>query len=201
MAGVMIAPMSAFADTTQSGQVALGGTIIEPAYDDANGSMVFLSTPNGTQQGNQVHLTAKNNAPIYLPVYPVGSTEGSLLNCQHTPMDNCPDHGPLIAGLAESVMPLVYSGGVLGHDHLVGIASTHGDFNIVWVPVVLLFTPQGVADGTSNRHMTTLIQVNAALNSGDAISITLTVAAFKCASVSIAAYKAGTALTPAPPLP
>ena len=201
MTGVLIIPTSAFADATPSGQVALGGTTIEPAYNDANGAMVFLSTPNGTQQGNQVTLTSKNNAPIYLPVYPVGSTEGAVLNCTHIPVDNCPDHGPLIAGFAKFAMPTVYGAGVLGHDHLVGIASTGGDFNIIWVPTVLLFTPKGVADGTSNKHMITLKEVNAALDNQDAIAITLTAAAFKCASVSMAAYDRGTAVTPAPPLP
>jgi hypothetical protein len=30
---------------------------------------------------------------FYLPVYPTGSTVGTLL-CQDVPQENCPDHGP-----------------------------------------------------------------------------------------------------------
>lgn len=113
----------------------------------------------------------------------MGSTVGTL-NCEDLPVENCPDHGPLIAGLAETVMSSVYGAGVLGHDHLVGIASSGGDFNILWEPVVLLFTNATAA----NTHITTLSQVNWALQSGNAIAIPLRQATFHCSVVSASVY-------------
>jgi hypothetical protein len=116
------------------------------------------------------------------------------LNCLDIPVENCPDHGPPIAGLAQSVNPGgVYTGEVIGHDHLVGIASTGGDFNILWEPVVILFTNPAAA----NVHVTTLAQVEAALAgpTPDAIAIPLPGATFHCAAVSSAAYARGTPWT------
>ena len=167
-----------------SGEVKLGQTVIEPAYDDSTGTLVYLSTPmHAVVHPNFAH----NVAPIYLPVYPVGSTVGTL-NCMDIPVENCPDHGALIAGLAGHVNPNgVYSGGVIGHDHLVGIASTGGDFNILWEPVVILFTNPDAA----NQHVTTLAQIQAALASHNAIEIPLPPATFHCAAVSAAAYAQG----------
>ena len=172
-----------------SGEVILGQTVIEPAYDDMTGTLVYLSTPMHAG----VHPNfARNVAPIYLPVYPVGSTVGAsfTLNCLDIPVENCPDHGPEIAGLAQGVNPNgVYTRGVIGHDHLVGIASTGGDFNILWEPVVILFTNPAAA----NVHMTTDAQVEAALAgpNPDAIAIPLPGATFHCAVVSGAAYARG----------
>lgn len=82
---------------------------------------------------------------------------------------------------------------MLGHDHLVGIASTGGDFNVLWVPVLVLFTNKAVA----NHHLTTLAQVNAALAgpNPDAIAIWLPPATFHCSVVSGAAYAQGTPWT------
>lgn len=167
-----------------SGEVKLGQTVIEPAYDDSTGTLVYLSTPmHAVVHPNFAH----NVAPIYLPVYPVGSTVGTL-NCMDIPVENCPDHGGQIAGLAGHVNPNgVYSGGVIGHDHLVGIASTGGDFNILWEPVVILFTNPDAA----NQHVTTLAQIQAALASHNAIEIPLPPATFHCAAVSAAAYAQG----------
>jgi hypothetical protein len=207
-----VVPAAASASTYPSGQRTVGGVTLEPALDAANGSLVFLSTPDGTQQGGQVHLTTKNNAPLWLPVYPADSTvDESLLNCQHLGWDNCPDHGPLIAGIAQSLgsgtpafglgASHAYDVGVLGHDHLVGIASTGGDFNVVWVPVALFFTDQGVTDGAINHRMTTLTDVQTAISNGDVEQLTLTPAAFKCASVSVAVYNHGTPVAPAGPFP
>lgn len=166
-----------------------GGTTIEPAYDDATGTLVYLSTPTGV---THVNPTGANVAPLYLPVYPVGSgIDPAMLNCAHVPADNCPDHGPIVAGAAMGIMPSVYGGGVLGHDHLVGIASTGGDFNVLWEPVILLFTNAAAA----TQHITTLAQVNAGLAAGNLIPIPLPQLDFHCAAVSAAAYARG---TPAP---
>ncbi|HKS79738.1 MAG TPA: hypothetical protein VJQ07_12815 [Gaiellaceae bacterium] len=181
------------ADPT-SGSFSGGGGTIEPAYDDATGTLVYLQTPNGPP----VHPPKKidpstgmpiNVAPIYLPMYPVGSgIDPATLNCAHVPADNCPDHGPLLAAVAASIMPNVYGGGVVGHDHLVGIASTGGDFNILWEPVLVLFTNPGAA----TTHITTLAQINNAVANHDAIEVPIPPATFHCSSVSAAAYWRGT---------
>jgi len=194
MASVLAVPASAVGSTLPSGQVVVGNKTIEPAYDDTTGQLVYLSTPMGTQQGGQVHANAHNSAPLYLPMYPAASTVGTL-NCQHLPMDNCPDHGPLVAGIAQGAVPAVYGDGVLGHDHLVGIASTGGDFNVTWVPVLLLFTPAATTQ-EMNTHITTLTQIHALEAEGHMFEIPLPPAAFKCASVSAAVYNHGTPVTP-----
>jgi hypothetical protein len=197
LAAALAVPTPVSAAALPSGERLLGGTTIEPAYDSTTGTIVYLSTPNGTQQGGQVHLTSKNYAPLWLPVYPVGSTVGTL-NCAHVPSDNCPDHGPEIAGLAAALSGAVYGpangSGVLGHDHLVGIASTGGDFNIIWEPIAIIFTPKALTDGATNVHMTTEAQVDAAIANGDAFAFPLLAASFKCASVSAATYSRGTPL-------
>lgn len=170
--------------STSTGTFTGGGGTIEPAYNDANGSLVYLSTPNGAQ----AHPNAHNVAPLYLTVYPTSSgIDPASLNCAHVPADNCPDHGPLIAGAAMGAMPSVYGGGVAGHDHLVGIASTGGDFNVLWEPVIVLFTNAQAA----TNHITTLSALDAAVSSGNAIEIPLPQATFHCASVSAAAYARG----------
>jgi hypothetical protein len=174
-----------------------GGGVVEPAIDDANGNTVYLFTPNNAK----THANAHNVAPLYLPVYPVGSgINPASLNCAHMPADNCPDHGPGVAGAAKSIMPSVYGsldgtvpGGVLGHDHLVGIASTGGDFNVIWEPVLILFTNADAA----KQHITTLDQINAALAgpNPNAIAVPLPQLDFHCSAVSAALYARG---TPAP---
>ena len=183
-----------------SGESKLGQTVIEPAYDAANGTLVYLSTPGKavTAPGAPVVIHPNfthNVAPIYLPVYPAGSTvvNSNTLNCQDVPVEDCPDHGPQIAGLAQFVVNPngVYTGGVLGHDHVLGIASTWGDFNILWEPVVLLFTNATAA----NEHLTTLTQINAELADGDVIPITLSGATFHCSVVSAAVFAHATPWT------
>jgi len=78
---------------------------------------------------------------------------------------------------------------VLGHDHLVGIASTGGDFNILWEPVLVLFTN---ADLANTDHVTTVAEVNRLVANGDAIEFPLQAATFHCSAVSAAAYAQGT---------
>ena len=180
--------------STASGTFTGGGGVVEPAYDDANGTLVYLLTPTNAK----THPNAHNVAPLYLPVYPVGSgIDPASLNCAHMSADNCPDHGPGVAGAAMGISAQrgfgsVYAGGVLGHDHLVGIASTGGDFNVIWEPTLILFTNAAAA----RTHITTLAQINAALNppSGppQAIEVPLPQLDFSCASVSAAVYNRGT---------
>jgi hypothetical protein len=178
------------ADPT-SGSFSGGGGTIEPAYDDATGTLVYLQTPNGP---SPVHPPKKidpstgmpiNVAPIYLPMYPAGSgIDPATLNCAHVPADNCPDHGPLLAAVAMSIMPSVYGGGVVGHDHLVGIAKSGGDFNVLWEPVLVLFTNAAAA----KTQITTLAQINHAVANHDAIEVPVPPATFHCSAVSAAAY-------------
>ena len=175
-----------------------GGGTVEPAYDASTGTLVYLQTPNHVP----VNLTnvpinpatggPVNVAPIYLPVYPEGSgIDPATLNCAHVPADNCPDHGPGVAGAAMSIVPSVYGGGVVGHDHLVGIKSTGGDFNVLWEPVLVLFTNAQAA----KTHLTTLAQITAAEAAGNAFEVPLPQLTFHCSAASAAGYERD---TPAP---
>lgn len=173
-----------------------GGGTVEPAYDDSTGTLVYLLTPNHAP----AHPNSNNVAPIYIPIYPTGSTVGTL-NCMHQPGDNCPDHGPLLAGLAKTLSTAVYGRGVLGHDHLVGIASTGGDFNVLWEPIAVIFTDKALTDGAINTHLTTLDAIRAAETNGDAFEIPLPQATFHCSAVSATVYDNGTPAPTLPPLP
>jgi hypothetical protein len=174
-----------------------GGGTVEPAYDLSTGTLVYLQTPNKAK----VHPAKKidpatgmpvNVAPLYLVVYPKGSIDPMSLNCAHIPKDNCADHGNLVAGgaeqFAQAIGSTVYAdaGGVAGHDHLVGIASTGGDFNVIWEPVLVVFN-----NAAAVHHITTLSD----LNSSDVHELPLPQLDFNCAAVSAAAYNRG---TPAP---
>ena len=76
----------------------------------------------------------------------------------------------------------------MGHDHLVGIASTGGDFNVLWEPVLVLFTNATAA----KTHITTLAQIQAAEAAGNAFEVPLPQLTFHCSAVSAAAYWRGT---------
>jgi hypothetical protein len=177
-----------------TGETQLGQSLIEPAYNDADGSFVYLLTPLHAP----VHPNSHNTAPLYVIMYPTSAASAiGTVNCQHQPMDNCPDHGPLLAGLAEQVMPAVYSGGVWGHDHILAAPGSGGDFNILWEPIAVLFTSTSAA----NTHITTLDQLHAAEAHSDVIEIPLPQATFHCSVVPAAPYNNGTPVPPAPPVP
>jgi len=171
------------------GTAAHGGTVIEPVYDDMTGQIRYVSTPRGTP--DPVNSNPVAAAPFYLPVYPAGSTVPTL-NCQDVPAENCPDHGPAVAGLAQALEPGVYGGGVIGHDHLMAGPGSHGDFNVAWVPTLVLFTP-----GAAITHITTLAQLNALIASGDVITVPLDGTngfpnlTFHCSVVTAAVYAQG----------
>ncbi|HUZ40293.1 MAG TPA: hypothetical protein VMU68_02735 [Acidimicrobiales bacterium] len=138
-------------------------------------------------------------APIYVVVYPVGSgIDPTTLDCRHlladlvTLSDNCPDHGPLVAGHAAAIVRAVYGHGVLGHDHLIGVASTGGDFNFIWEPVLVLFTNAGAA----TEHITTLSALDEAVADHDVIEIPVPALDFNCSVVSASVYANGTPVTP-----
>jgi hypothetical protein len=171
-----MSPLSASAGSTPSGQVAFGQSTVEPAINDANGSTVFLLTPNNApfpSKANAQHAVA----PLYLPVYPVGSTiDPSTLNCLPT---NC-DH----------VNSFFYP--IIGHDHLVGVAPT-GDFNVAWHVILIAFTPQGFADGAINHRLMTSAAIEAAEAAGDVVEIDTPIT-FNCSIVSQKVYSLGTPL-------
>jgi hypothetical protein len=172
------------------GHGAVGGAVVEPVYDDMTGAIRYVSTPRGTP--DPVKSNPRASAPFYLPVYPVGSTIGVALNCEHLP-ENCPDHGGAVAGLAQAFEPGVYGEGVLGHDHLMAGPGSHGDFNVAWVPTLVLFTNSAAA----NTHVTTLAQLEALRESGDVIEVPLNGTnglpnlTFHCSVVSAAVYEHG----------
>ncbi len=173
------------------GTASTGGTVVEPVYDDMTGQIRYVSTPRGTPDPVKSNPVA--TAPFYLPVYPAGSTIGVTLNCQDVPVENCPDHGPAVAGLAQALEPGVYGNGVIGHDHLMAGPASHGDFNVAWVPTLVLFTNSAAA----NTHITTLTQLNDMLASGAVKKVPLDGTngfpnlTFHCSVVSAAVYAQG----------
>jgi hypothetical protein len=171
-----------------SGERVKGNVVIEPVYNDEQaGTIGYVATP--AHAPNPVNSNPKSWDPFYLPVYPVGSTVGPLL-CQHTPgPDNCPTHGDIIAGAAQSIMPSVYGAGVLGHDHLMDFPGGK-DFNPNWEPILVLFTNAAAA----NEHILTDAQIAAAVARGDAIEVPLPQAAFLCAAVPASVYQNATPL-------
>jgi hypothetical protein len=186
------------AGSLPSGEVRLGQSLIEPAYNDANGSLIYLITPSNPPVNipppNVQHGGSPNVAPLYVIMYPT-SAAGAIgtVNCAHQPMDNCPDHGPGLAGLAESVVPSVYGAGVWGHDHILAAPGSGGDFNVLWEPIAVLFTNSAAA----NTHITTLAQLQAAEAAGNAFEIPLPQATFHCSVNPAAPYNNG---TPVPPV-
>ena len=182
-----VAIPAATADSIPSGEVVVGRTVVEPVYDDMTGAIRYVSTPMGVS--NPVKSNPIAAAPFYLPVYPVGSTVGTTV-CEDIPVENCPDHGSGIAAAARAIMPGVYGDGVMGHDHLMSGPGSGGDFNVAWVPTLVLFTSKAAA----NQHLITDAQVEAAVRSGQAIEIPLPQLTFHCAVVSRAVYARGTPL-------
>jgi len=184
IAAVAAAPAAA---AIPSGERAKGQVVIEPVYNDEQaGTIGYVLTP--MHAPNPVKSNPRSWEPFYLPVYPVGSTVGPLL-CEHMPTDNCPTHGDIIAGAAQSIMPNVYGGGVLGHDHLMDFPGGR-DFNPNWLPILVLFTSTAAA----NEHILTDAQIDAAVARGDAIEVPIPEAAFLCAAVPASVYERATQL-------
>lgn len=193
------APISAVA---QSGQTAVGQSTSEAAFDDANGNIIYLLTPDKSPFPSKANATHAS-APLYMVVYPTSSTiDADLLNCQPT---NCnhlevlpfpdPDYGAL-DGTNQACVD--FNGGqpcspVKGHDHLVGIANTGGDFNVEWDVKLVIFTHHGIQDGAVDHRVTTLAQINALLNMTiPDIMVIDTGINFSCAKVPSANYYQGT---------
>jgi hypothetical protein len=94
-----------------------------------------------------------------------------------------------LAGLVGST---VYGSGVMGHDHLVGVASTGGDFNVLWEPVLVLFTNTA----TPGTRITTLAQIEAAVRDHQAAVFANPDAIFPCSVEGPAAYEKATPVAP-----
>jgi hypothetical protein len=174
-----------------SGERIHGQNVLEPTTDDTTGNVTFVMTPlNAPENANP-----RAWAPFYVPVYPVGVSFGPL-QCTHlvagVESDNCPDHGPPIAAAAASAFPNVYGNGVLGHDHLMAPPGSGGDFNIAWEPILVLFTNTAAAQ----TRLTTLTQINAVVNSGNAIEVPLPQLTFHCEVVPANIYANSTPVTP-----
>ncbi len=196
---VMLIAQTGFAlDPKLSGQRELPNQdIAETAYNTNDGSLVFLLTPAPHGQDDQ---KSDGVAPLYIVVYPT-SVSGVIgtMNCQHQPADNCPDHGPVFAGLAESTVPSVYGNGVWGHDHIGPFpASLHGEkAAVTWVPVAVLFN---TVEAASN-HITTIDQLRAAEKAGQVTEVVLWDAAFLAFQTTGNVYLKGTPVDPAPATP
>lgn len=188
------------AANAQSGQVAIGRATVEPALDYTTGSTVFLLTPDKAPFPSRANPHAV--APLYLVTYPATSTlTPSLLNCQPTNCDHVnvlpfPAPGYPNGGAACTNYGLPANGCALliGHDHLVGIAKTGGDFNVAWHVTLVVFTPQGVAQGLANTRVMTLNQMSTLVTNGDAF-LADTPITFNCSAVSAAVYQRGTPLS------
>ncbi|MBE7942030.1 MULTISPECIES: hypothetical protein [Ramlibacter] len=188
------------AASAQSGQVALGRATVEPAVDYTNGATLFLLTPDKAPFPSNANPHAV--APLYLVTYPATSTlSPSLLNCQPTNCDHVnvlpfPAPGYPNGGAACTQYGLPANGCalLLGHDHLVGIARTGGDFNVAWHVTLVVFTPQGISHGLANTRALTLNQVSAMVTNGDAFMVDTPIT-FNCSAVSAAVYQRGTPLS------
>jgi hypothetical protein len=166
----------AAADSIPSGERAFGQAVVEPVYNaESSGQIGYILTPNHAQHPIKANQQAW--APIYLPVYPVGSTVGPLL-CEHMPTDNCPTHGDAVAGGAALLEPDVYGDGVIGHDHIIDFPGGD-DFHIAWEPILVLFTSKAAA----NEHLLTEDAIDAAVGRRDAIEVPLPDLTFLCSVV------------------
>jgi hypothetical protein len=197
LSALLVLPTNALA--SESGQRTFGHASVEPAFDDSTGGTVYLLTPINAP------FPTKNNtradAPLYLVVYPLTSAiSANDLNCQPTNCDHAnvlpfpnSDYGALPATDKACVD---FNGGkpcssVKGHDHLVGIASTGGDFNVAWHVKLVFFTHDGFTSGKINTRITTLNQLQTLANNGDVV-ISDTPITFHCSKTSAQTYDNGT---------
>ena len=194
-----IAAFTIQANSQQTGQRFYGQVTVEPAVNDSDGSVVYLLTPNDAPFPSNADAAA--TAPLYLVVYPLSSTiPADQLNCQPTNCDHAnvlpfpnSDYGAL-TGKDKACTD--FNGGnacssVKGHDHLVGIAPTQGDFNVAWSVKLVFFTPAGFSSGKINERVTTLEQLTALWKAGD-VMVAPTPILFNCSSTSERTYEIGT---------
>jgi hypothetical protein len=180
--------------STATGQVAFGHAQVEPAYDGATGNQIFLGIPSKATTS-----TSQAWTPLYLPMYPTNSNLG-MLDC--TP-DNCDHVNVLPSGLVsalglDSVYPEgtistqygSFTGGLVkGHDHVTGGRESGSGTPVTRHVFLVLFTPQGVADGAINTELTTDDAISAAIAAGDAVGPIDTGAIVHAAVVSPATFR------------
>lgn len=146
-----------------TGERILGRTALIPIFDWNTGGLIYGSTPMGPALW-PAHANPTAQSQFYLVVYPIG-TAVQTIQCYDAPSETCPDHGPVIAGGAMQLVPSVYGGGVLGHDHL---SPPHGHgFHVTEYPVLVLFTSAGAA----NQRLTTRAAVQAAAGRGEVVLV------------------------------
>ena len=188
--GALLTGVTAADAQVPSGERQLGRTIIEPGYDDRTGELIYIMTPMGTPSPS--HANAHAISPLFIVVYPNAAADAvGTMNCSHEGGDNCGDHGPGIADLAQATVPNVYGEGVWGHDHIMN-GTGGSDFNVTWQVVVVLFTNLDAA----KTHITTEVQLDAAIDAGDAFSI-VTPTILHANMVAKATYDRAKALPPA----
>jgi hypothetical protein len=189
-----------------TGQTAFGQATVEAALDDITGNVVFLLTPNGAPLPSKAPPAAQD--ALYLPVYPSTSTvpasdlECVPTNCDHLhvlPFYNATYDLSSADADGSSKACADYNGGLpctvyKGHDHLVGVPSTGGAFNVAWHVSLVLFTPLGFEHGAINTRITTLAQITALVGNGYAV-VAPTPIIFNCQIVSEAVYERGTPLS------
>ena len=195
--GCLCVTSKAFA--AESGQRNFAQVSVEPAVDSSTGDAVYLLTPIKAPFPSKANPVA--TAPLYITLYPVTSTVPAIeLNCQPTNCDHVNvlpfpsvDYGAL-PGTDQRCVD--FNGGnpcspVEGHDHLVGVAKTGGDFNVAWHVKLVVFTHAAFLDHKINTRIKTVDQINALVASGDAIVIDTPIT-FNCSITSERTYELGT---------
>jgi hypothetical protein len=185
LAAIALVPTGSIAQANSlpTGQRTFHESRLEPAYNAANaGEIGYLLTPDNAPVTQQTTAWA----PIYVVIYPVGTTAATTFNCMHTPVENCPTHGDGAAAFAQATMPSVYGGGVLGHDHVLDFPGGD-DFNIAWEPVRVLFTSKAAA----NEHLITDDAILAAKARGDVKLFPNPAKTFSCSVVSEVVWDMG----------
>ena len=193
--------VSSQAQVVQSGQRVHGQNFIEPAFDDSAGNVIYLKTPANVPI--PTHTSPHATAPFYEFLYPLSSAvPANELHCQPSNCNHAnvlpaadPDYG-ILPGSDKACTD--FNGGapcspVKGHNHLVGIASTGGDFNVAWHVYLVVFTHSAFVDGAINTKVTTLSQLNALVASGD-VQFIDTGFEFHCSATSEQTYLIGTPL-------
>jgi hypothetical protein len=187
------------ASVADSGQRTFGQASVEPAIDYSNGDTIYLLTPDKAPFPSKANPVAV--APLYLVVYPLSSTlPAAGFNCQP---DNC-DHVNVLpfpnanygALPGNDARCASFNGGqacsvVKGHDHLVGVASTHGDFNVAWHVKLVVFTAKAFGDGTINHRVTTIGQLTTLQTNGELIELDTPIT-FNCSVTAERTYDLGT---------
>jgi hypothetical protein len=172
-AAILCSPIRAIA---QSGEVYYGNSSVAPVYNEATGSIVYILQPLNAPFPVNVNTNAIS--PVYVVVYPVGSTiPTASLQCLPTNCDHLnvlpfpdPDYG-VLPGTDAACQ--AFNGGapcsaVRGHVHLFPVASSGGDFNQAHAVKLVLFTGKAFTDGAINSKVTTLAQMQTLLDNGEA---------------------------------